>query len=772
MAFLARAPATAAAPGDQHPGRPGLPLARLRARGELVEVRAADLRFTRDEAAAYLNDVDGLRLTADDIAALEARTEGGSRPCSSPRCRCRAATTPPASSPASPATTGSSSTTSSRRCSTGSPSRTPVPAADLRPGPAQRRAVRRGDRRARRQGDARSGSSGRTCSSSRWTTSGAGTATTTSSPTSCAPGCSTSARRRRGAAPPRQRLVRRRPASRARRSGTRWPPATSTGRPTWSSWPSRTLRRHRQEATLRGWLDELPDELVARRPVLAMGFIGALMASGEFDGVERRLRDVERLLAADGGRDRRSARSWIDRPSRPAAGRASRCTGPALALIGGDPAGTIAHARRALDRAPERRRPDAGRRPRPLAGLASWTRGDLEAAHRSYTDAADGLRRRGLHLRRAGLLDHAGRHRDHPGPARRRHSAPTSTRWSSPASDPASCAARADMYVGLSQVASSATTSPPPPAPRARDELGEQAGLPQNPYRWRVAMALLREAEGDLDAALELLDEAERVYNGDFSPNVDRSRRCARGCCRARRTGRGAAAGPPSSGLTVRRRAVLPARVRARHPGPGPARPARATLAAAARRRRAAGTAAAAAEDGGRTGSVIEILVLLALAQQARRRRRRRAPRWSARWPWPSPRATCGSSPTKGAPMAALLDAASTRHGSAVRYARPLLAAPPRPRTAPPADRRPGRPAERARARRAAAARQRPRRPGHRPASSSVSLNTVRTHTKNIYAKLGVNNRRAAVRRATSSSCCRTARDPLTPRDHHHSHMM
>ena len=55
---------------------PLLPLARLRARGELVEVRAADLRFTPDEVAAYLNDVIGLDLAAKDIAALEGRTEG------------------------------------------------------------------------------------------------------------------------------------------------------------------------------------------------------------------------------------------------------------------------------------------------------------------------------------------------------------------------------------------------------------------------------------------------------------------------------------------------------------------------------------------------------------------------------------------------------------------------------------------------------------------------------------------------------------------------
>jgi LuxR family maltose regulon positive regulatory protein len=55
---------------------PPLPLARLRARGELVELRAADLRFTPEEAAEFLNQSMGLRLSAAQVAALEERAEG------------------------------------------------------------------------------------------------------------------------------------------------------------------------------------------------------------------------------------------------------------------------------------------------------------------------------------------------------------------------------------------------------------------------------------------------------------------------------------------------------------------------------------------------------------------------------------------------------------------------------------------------------------------------------------------------------------------------
>ncbi len=55
---------------------PPLPLARLRVGGHLTEVRVTDLRFTHSEAAAFLTQVMGLTLSAEDIAALERRTEG------------------------------------------------------------------------------------------------------------------------------------------------------------------------------------------------------------------------------------------------------------------------------------------------------------------------------------------------------------------------------------------------------------------------------------------------------------------------------------------------------------------------------------------------------------------------------------------------------------------------------------------------------------------------------------------------------------------------
>ena len=55
---------------------PSLPLAKLRARDQVTEIRAAELRFTTEEATAFLKGVMGLTLSAADVAALEVVTEG------------------------------------------------------------------------------------------------------------------------------------------------------------------------------------------------------------------------------------------------------------------------------------------------------------------------------------------------------------------------------------------------------------------------------------------------------------------------------------------------------------------------------------------------------------------------------------------------------------------------------------------------------------------------------------------------------------------------
>ncbi len=55
---------------------PPLPLPRLRARGQLTEIRQSDLRFSPEECADFLQRVMGLNLSSEDVAALERRTEG------------------------------------------------------------------------------------------------------------------------------------------------------------------------------------------------------------------------------------------------------------------------------------------------------------------------------------------------------------------------------------------------------------------------------------------------------------------------------------------------------------------------------------------------------------------------------------------------------------------------------------------------------------------------------------------------------------------------
>jgi LuxR family maltose regulon positive regulatory protein len=288
---------------------------------------------------------------------------------------------------------------------------------------------------------------------------------------------------------------------------------------------------------------------------------------------------------------------------------------------------------------------------------------------------------------------------------------------------------------------------------RQADDLGEAAGLPQNPYRWRVAMARLRAAEHDWPAALELLDEAERVYVGDFSPPVHpvhaaRARvlvasgdvAAATDWARRHRLG----IDDDLSYLHEYEHVTLARILLAQHRATGSPAPLRDASALLAR-------LLAAAERGGRAGSVIEIEGLRAEAHEAAGDREaalaalehaidlaepegwvrflvdagprladalaelagRRPDSGYVRRLLPDHADPAGvRAPAPTAPSTALLDPLSDRELDVLRLLRSDLDGP-------------------------AIARE-----------LVVSLNTVRTHTKHIYTKLGVNNRRAAVSRA------------------------
>ncbi len=85
---------------------PPLPLARLRVRGQLTELRAADLRFTPAEAAEFLNRMMGLNLSdAKTSPHWKPAPKAGSPGCNWPPSPCRGAPTPPVLSRPLPAVT-------------------------------------------------------------------------------------------------------------------------------------------------------------------------------------------------------------------------------------------------------------------------------------------------------------------------------------------------------------------------------------------------------------------------------------------------------------------------------------------------------------------------------------------------------------------------------------------------------------------------------------------------------------------------------------------
>jgi LuxR family transcriptional regulator, maltose regulon positive regulatory protein len=744
---------------------PALPLARLRARGELAEIRAAELRFTPDEAAAYLNEVMGLRLTAQDVAALEGRTEGWIAALQ------LAALSMQGRDDAAGFIAGFAGDdryvidylveevlarqpdrVQAFLLQTSILDRLSGPLCDAVTGhgggKAMLEALDRGNLFLVPLDDRR-----------RWYRYHHLFADVLQA-------------RLLDEQPGQVPDLHRRASAWYEQNGEQ-PAAIGHALAAGDFGRAAGLvelaipamRRTRQEAKLRGWFEVLPGEVVRVRPVLSVYFAGALLIGGELEGVEGRLRDAERWLepaAGDGGEPRVPSAEMVvaDEEEYRRVPAVIEMYRAGLALARGDAPGTVRHAKRAIELALDDddlcRASAAG-----LLGLVYWGSGDLEAGHRAYSACVEGLRRAGFVADILGCSIALADIRSTQG--RLGEALRTYERALRLAGEQGGSVLRgtADMYVGMSEIA------------RERDdlraatqlllrsqELGEHTGLPQNPYRWRVAMARVREAEGDLAGALDLLGEAECLYVSDFFPNVRpvpalkarvwiTQRRISQALGWARE--QGLSVDDDLSYLREFEHITLARLLLARYQNER----AEPSLREATRLLE---RLLSAAEEGGRTGRVIEILVLRALAHQALGDVPAALAALERAVTLAEPEGYVRVFADEGPPMAALLRAAA-KQGIARDYVRRLLAAASGTEHDSPTEQALIEPlSEReldvlrllgTELDGPAIARE-----------LMVSLNTMRTHTKNIYAKLAVTNRRAAVRRAAELSLLPRARSP------------
>jgi LuxR family maltose regulon positive regulatory protein len=510
---------------------------------------------------------------------------------------------------------------------------------------------------------------------------------------------------------------------------------------------------NQQSATWLGWVRRLPEELIMNRPVLSVGYAWALLDSGDMDSCEARLRDAEEWLDASTPKEESHGtysnemvvvdeEQFRSLPASIATARAYR----ALAL--GDILGTLEYAQRALSLTPEH---DKIRyiQATSLLGITQYASGDVEAADRSLTSFLAYLRKAdklstviGITFVLADIKRARGRLHDAVGVYQ------STLQLTASQGEPMPIGT-ADLYRGLSELycewgkLETATQHL-----LTSKNLGEQAPLIGWPHRLCITEAQLSEAQGELDRALDLLNEAERRYVRTPLPDVRpitalktrvwlRQGKLSEAAEWVREQGLSA-----SDDLSylhefdhIALARVLIAQHKYGQAGGG-------ILEAAGLLERLYQEA----ELSGRTGSLIEILILKALVYEARDDVSRALIFLERALTLAEPEGYVRLFVDEGPPMAALLREAAKR-GIAPNYVSQLRAA-----------------------------------FGHaedrvavtqlliEPLSEReldvlkllstdlsgpeialnlmVSLATVRTHTQNIYTKLGVNNRRTALRRA------------------------
>ena len=273
------------------------------------------------------------------------------------------------------------------------------------------------------------------------------------------------------------------------------------------------------------WAKALPDDLVRARPVLSVDYAWAFLNGGELDAAKSRLRDAERWLettAEPSEQVEASSATTYPEHSRnmvvvdtdqfrslPASISTARAY-EALAL--GDVPNAVILARQALDLLPDddylRRGPAAA-----LLGLTYWASGDLEEAHQALADAMAGFQMSGNIIFAIsgtyGLADI----RIAQGRLREAISIYERTLQLAMAQGEPAIPGTADLYLGLSKLYRERGDVEAAEQNLTKSvALGERAALADWPYRLRIAQARIKQSQGDLDGAIALLDEAQRLY--------------------------------------------------------------------------------------------------------------------------------------------------------------------------------------------------------------------------------------------------------------------
>ncbi len=514
------------------------------------------------------------------------------------------------------------------------------------------------------------------------------------------------------------------------------------------------LRKHRQDRTLREWLRALPDDVVRGRPLLAAFLAWARLSEGDLDGAQEWLEAAER--ANDLGRSAPIPGIPGSLADAARARHEELCHLPATialyrAAVGqarGDVDGTVAHARHALELAgPDdhlTRGAAAG-----FLGLAAWAAGDPGTAVDTFSTAVASLHAAGNIADELGatvVLASMWLTRGRPAEARRLYERALAA---AERHQGTVLSTTGDLHTGLADVLrEQGDLGAAAYHLQVARELGDQASLLENRHRWYTAMAGVLQARGDLDGAVRMLDDAEPEYLPGFFPDVRpipalRARvRIAQGRLADAwdwaREHHVTAADPPAflaefNQLTLAR--LLIAQYRADR-----------DLADLEQARALLDRVDGAAQAAGRTGSLVEARLVRALARDAAGDTDAAVADLAAALADGVPAGYVRLFLDEGPPVDELLRAASHRPESG-KYAALVLRAAESAQAATPApsgeeglsDR------ELEVLRLLATELSGPEIARH----LFVSVNTLRTHTKHIFTKLDVNTRQAAVRRAT-----------------------